>query len=220
VLSAPEGKTIAPAEPQVVPAEKGRDVQLTIDRSLQYDTERILGDQVRAAGAKSGIAVVMKPDTGEVLSMANVVSDPKTGEVSVDGNNAAMTTSYEPGSVMKMITASGALENGKVQPDTVVPIPDTMQICDSQFSEHDYHGNVGWPVSKILAVVEHRDDQARQMIGKTRSTGTYGVRHRAEDRVGFPNGSRQLLRPTVVVLLNGSIPIGQASPSPAADADA
>lgn len=209
----PEGKTIAPAEPQVVPAVKGKDVQLTIDRSLQFDTERILGDQVREAGAKSGIAVVMKPDTGEVLSMASVVGDQKTGTVQVDGNNAAMTTSYEPGSVMKMITASGAIENGKVQPDTVVPLSDTLQICDSQFSEHDYHGNVGWPVSKIISQSSNVGTiKLGQMIGKNeiyRYMREFGIGQKTA--IDFPNEQAgELLPPDKWwCSSNGSIPIGQ-----------
>ena len=103
----PQGRTIAAGDQSLIPAVRGKDLELTIDRSLQFDTERILSDQVADAGAKGGMAIVMKPDTGEVLAMANVVSDPETGEVSVDGNNAGLTTVYEPGSVMKIVSAAG-----------------------------------------------------------------------------------------------------------------
>ncbi len=58
---------------------------LTIDQSLQYETERVLAEQVRATTAKGGIAIVTKPDTGEILAMANVVRDEKTGDVTVVG---------------------------------------------------------------------------------------------------------------------------------------
>ena len=116
-----EGRTIAAGEPVVVPAVRGRDLQLTLDRSLQFETERILTEQVAETGAKSGVAMVMKPDTGEILSMANVVSDDARTEVSIDSNNAAVTKVYEPGSVMKIVTAAGALEEGVVQPETRIP---------------------------------------------------------------------------------------------------
>lgn len=209
----PDGRTIAPAEPVVIPAVKGHDVQLTLDRSLQFETERIIAEQVRAAGAKGGIAVVMKPDSGEVLSMANVVADPETGEVSVDGNNAALTTVYEPGSVMKMIPASGALENGKVQPDTVVGLTDTLQICDSEFSEHDYHGNVGWKVSEIIAQSSNIGTiKLGQMIGKDeiyRYMRAFGIGQRSA--IDFPNEQAGTLAEPKDwwCSSSGSIPIGQ-----------
>ncbi len=208
----PDGRTIAPVEPQVIPAVKGKDLQLTIDRSMQYDTERILTEQVRDAGAKSGIAVVMKPDTGEILSMANVVSDPKTGAVSIDGNNAALTTVYEPGSVMKIVTASGAIEDGKVQPDTIIPISDTIQICDARFEEHDPHGNVGWPVSRILAQSSNVGTiKLGQMLGKDeiyRYMKDFGFG--ARTAIGFPNEQTGDLKTPDKWWCSsqGSIPIG------------
>ena len=52
---------------------------------------------------------------------------------------------------MKIVSAAGAIENGEVEPDTVIGVSDELQICDQRFTEHDYHGNVGWPVSTILA---------------------------------------------------------------------
>ena len=85
---------------------------LTIDRSLQYATEGILADQVRAAGARAGWAAVMDPRTGEVLAMANVEADPRTHAVGNTGNNLAVTQNFEPGSVNKVITMSAGLDEG------------------------------------------------------------------------------------------------------------
>jgi cell division protein FtsI (penicillin-binding protein 3) len=208
----PEGRTIAATEPKLIPAVKGKDVQLTIDRSMQFETERILGEQVKAAGAKSGVAIVMKPDTGEILSMANVVSDPKTGEVSIDGNNAALTTVYEPGSVMKIVTAAGAIEEGLVQPDTIIPIADQIQICDAMFSEHDGHGNVGWPVSRILSQSSNVGTiKLGQLLGKQRIYDylrSFGFGERTS--VNFPNEQAGgLMTPDKWWCSSqGSIPIG------------
>ena len=75
---------------------------------------------MRASEAKGGIAIVTKPGTGEILAMANVVTDAETGEVVVGTNNAALTTEYEPGSVMKIVTVAAALERGAVEPEHAV----------------------------------------------------------------------------------------------------
>ncbi len=77
----PEGRTIAVGDHEMIPAVKGSDVVLTLDRSLQYESERILAEQVQATNSKGGIAIVTKPATGEILAMANMVrdGDPATG---------------------------------------------------------------------------------------------------------------------------------------------
>lgn len=209
----PQGRTIAAGDQSLIPAVRGRDLELTLDRSLQFETERILGEQVADAGAKSGMAIVMKPDTGEILSMANVVSDPETGEVSVDGNNAGATTVYEPGSVMKIVSAAGAIENGEVQPDTVVPVTDEMQICDQRFTEHDYHGNVGWPVSTILAQSSNIGTiKLADMIGKDelyRYMKDFGFGEKTA--VDFPNEAAGTIRAPEDwdCASRGTFPIGQ-----------
>ncbi len=112
----PKGDTIAVGDHSLVAAVPGQNLTLTIDRAIQYEAETALADQVRASEAKGGIAIVTKPGTGEVLAMANVVTDPETGEVVIGTNNAALTTQYEPGSVMKAVTVAAALEKGTVTP--------------------------------------------------------------------------------------------------------
>ena len=147
----PQGRTIPVGEHQLVPAQKGDDLVLTVDRSMQYETERILSEQVSAAGAKGGIAVVSVPSTGEILAMANVVTNPDTGQVQPSGNNAALTTVYEPGSVMKMATVASAIEKGLVSPETVVTVPSGLQVGDHLFTDAETHGTEQMPVSQIIA---------------------------------------------------------------------
>ena len=77
----PEGRTIAVGDHEMVPAVKGDDLVLTLDRSLQYDPSESCAEQVQATNSKGGIAIVSKPATGEILAMANMVrdGDPATG---------------------------------------------------------------------------------------------------------------------------------------------
>jgi cell division protein FtsI/penicillin-binding protein 2 len=139
----PTGRTIAVGEHSLEPAVAGDDVQLTIDRAIQFEAERLLGEQVSATEAKGGVAIVMVPDTGEILAMANIVRDPETGEVVTGTNNAALTTQYEPGSVMKVATIAGALEAGLVDPSTTMTLPPTLQIYDDVFQEAEPRGQRG-----------------------------------------------------------------------------
>ncbi len=147
----PEGRTIPIGENQVIPAVKGKDLVLTIDRNLQFDVERILADQVKAAGAKGAIAVVSKPRTGEILAMANVRAEQSSGDVRPSADNAALTGVYEPGSVMKLVAAAGAIEDGKVTPDTVLALPPSMTLGGAEFTDAEARGAVPWPVSKVIS---------------------------------------------------------------------
>ncbi|HET6834594.1 MAG TPA: penicillin-binding protein 2 [Acidimicrobiales bacterium] len=130
-----EGRTIPGGRHLIDPAEPGDDIVLTIDRGLQYATEGILTEQVRTVGARAGWAAVMDPRTGEVLALANVETDPKTHAVANTGNNLAVTQNFEPGSVNKVITMSGALEEGLVAPDTELQVPDTLHVADHVYGD-------------------------------------------------------------------------------------
>lgn len=146
----PRGNTIAVGDRTLTPAVRGNDLKLTIDRSIQFEAERLLAEQVAAVKARGGVAIVTIPSTGEILAMANVVTDPTDGTPRVSSNNLAVTTQYEPGSVMKMITIAGAIEQGKVSPSTVFNLPPTLQVSDAVFGEAEGRGTVDWNVTDIL----------------------------------------------------------------------
>ncbi len=146
----PKGNTIAVGQRTLTPAVKGDDLKLTLDRSIQFEAERLLADQVSLTKAKGGVAIVTIPSTGEILAMANVVTDPTTGNPVVSSNNLAVTTQYEPGSVMKMITIAGAVDRGQVSPSTVFNLPPTLKVHDAVFGEAEGRGTVDWSVTDIL----------------------------------------------------------------------
>lgn len=146
----PTGRTIAVGEHSLTPAVRGDNLRLTIDRSIQFEAERLLADQVRISNAKGAIAIVSSTATGELLAVANVVRDTETGEI-VNGTNAsAITTQYEPGSVMKLITIAGAMENKKIEPNTQFDLPPTLTYYDATFGEAEGRGSVRWDVGQIL----------------------------------------------------------------------
>ena len=97
----------------------GAKVELTIDAALQRVAETELQKAVDEFGAKAGSVVVLVPDTGEVLAMANVPRfDPNQFRAASPSQwrNRAITDCYEPGSTFKAVLAAEALERGAVSP--------------------------------------------------------------------------------------------------------
>ncbi len=97
--------------------ENTHHLTLTLDKTIQFITEKELSEAVEKTQARSGIAVVMNSRTGEILAMAsypdfdpNQYGDADTGH----WKNKVVTDSFEPGSIFKAVTAGAALESGKV----------------------------------------------------------------------------------------------------------
>jgi cell division protein FtsI/penicillin-binding protein 2 len=100
--------------------EPPKDVVLTISHSIQYKTEQALAQGVKNANAKSGMAIVMIPQTGEILAMANYPTfDPnRYNEFAAEFfTNRAIHDVYSPGSVFKLITYGSAINEGVINPN-------------------------------------------------------------------------------------------------------
>lgn len=100
--------------------EPPKDVVLTLSHSIQYKVEKALAQGVKNAGAKSGMAAVMIPQTGEILALANYPTfDPnRYNEYSPElFTNRAVHDVYSPGSVFKLITYGAAINEGIINPD-------------------------------------------------------------------------------------------------------
>ncbi len=146
----PNGNTIAGEPTKTQPAKPGTNVYLTLDQSLQYATEQALTRQVQATGAKQAMAIIARPSTGEILAMASVADD-GTGTVVNTNDDQPVSAVFEPGSVNKMITVAGALQEGLVDPTTPRQVPDQLQVADHLFTDHDPHPTENWSTTDILA---------------------------------------------------------------------
>ena len=100
----------------------GKNLMLTLDQSIQFTAETSLAEAVEKSRAKSGMAIVMAPRTGEILAMAlaptfnpNAFDDAKKGL----WRNRAITDPFEPGSTLKVFSAAAALEFANISPKTV-----------------------------------------------------------------------------------------------------
>lgn len=139
------GRPISFSKERYVEAVDGYDVFLTIDETIQYFTQKAIEQAALDYNLKRGAAaIVMNPNTGEVLAMASYPDfDPNDPDAKPDYlddpdwegfgsvedtnllwqtvfRNKAVNDTYEPGSTFKAITAAAALEEGVVTPSTSV----------------------------------------------------------------------------------------------------
>ena len=135
---------------QLVPGEAGTGIELTLDAGLQYQTEQALAAAITSTHAINGTAVVMDVKTGQVLSMANLMATP-TGSVSQATSNLAVTQTYEPGSVFKLVTFSGALQDGIIDPNKTFSVPSSLSLDGSTFHDAEPHGDETLTATQILA---------------------------------------------------------------------
>ncbi len=112
------GRNIFPKGVASESSSSGHDVFLTIDKTMQYVTERELGAAVAKFKAKGGTAIVMDPHRGEILAMAVQPSfnpnffEQSTAEI---WKNKALMDTYDPGSTFKIFLAAAAIDSGKVR---------------------------------------------------------------------------------------------------------
>ena len=99
----------------------GHDIVLTIDSQIQYIVERQLKEGIEEMGGEKGMAIVMNPETGEVLAMASYpFLDPNNFSKfpEVNRRNLPIWYAHEPGSTMKVFLAASALDDKKVNPNS------------------------------------------------------------------------------------------------------
>jgi cell division protein FtsI (penicillin-binding protein 3) len=129
------------------------DIVLTIDSAFQYMAEQALERGVKAAAAKSGMAIVMSPKTGEILALANYPTfDPNTiSEAQAENiGNKAIQAVYSPGSVFKLVTYGSALEKKLFSPDDEIDSGGgVIEVAKHKFTDSHQIGRVSY--SQALA---------------------------------------------------------------------
>lgn len=126
-----------------VPPVDGQDLQLSIDAKVQFFAYQRLKEAVQQHNARSGSAVVLDAQTGEVLALVNYPSYDPNERRHLSGEqlrNRALTDSFEPGSTIKPFVAALALDKGLVTPETPIPTaPGRLQMAGFTISDvHPY----------------------------------------------------------------------------------
>ncbi|MEK7112744.1 MAG: penicillin-binding protein 2 [Patescibacteria group bacterium] len=145
----------------------GVDLLTHIDRTVQHSLEKRLQEGIEKYGAVGGTVIVMNPANGAILGMSSFPSyDPKTyGKF---GNeffrNSAVSDTFEPGSVFKVLVLASALDADVVRSDTKCDICGGPLAVDKYLIEtwnKEYH-----PDSTVLDVIVNSDNVGMAFVGQ------------------------------------------------------
>jgi cell division protein FtsI/penicillin-binding protein 2 len=144
----------------------GQDVRLTLDANIQDRAEEVLAEIGEQRQPKGATAIVMDPRDGAILALANwpQVDANNPGDApDYARQNRAIGVNYEPGSTFKPFTVAGALEDGKVTPDTSFNLPPTIRVADREIGESH---PVGYRTLTTRAILEQSSNVGAIMIGQ------------------------------------------------------
>ena len=181
--------------------QPGPDLELTIDRQMQFQTQVYLRQAVAANHAKGGTVIVMDPRTGEIYAMATYPSfDPNAFSTADPSHlvNRAVTDTFEPGSVNKTITAAAALSSGVVRPTDTFQVAGTRSIEGYTIHDAEPHGTETMTLGDIIAHSSNvgislvADRVGNQRLEQTFHAFGYG----APTGVGFPGEAAGIMQPS------------------------
>ena len=149
------GAEIPGSQSEIIPAQTGTTVRLTVDRDIQWIASQAISDAVKSSNALSGTVIVMDPKTGEILAHATAptFNPNNTSKVAlVAMRNPSVQDVYEPGSTGKVMTLAAAIEEKKVTPETVITVPYALKRSTKVFHDHDKHPTQYLTTAGVLAV--------------------------------------------------------------------
>ena len=132
----------------------GAPLRTTIDRDLQWFTQKVLAQAVQQYRAESGAAMVMDTRTGETLALADVPTfdaNKPTEADKQDLGSRAMSDTYEPGSVEKVLTVSSLIDAGRAFPRQRFKVPPNLARQDRVIGDWFDHGTIRLTLAGIIA---------------------------------------------------------------------
>ncbi|MET9736250.1 penicillin-binding protein 2 [Streptomyces sp. NPDC006458] len=172
------GRHVPTAGSTETPAVPGSDIELTIDRDIQWAAQNAISEQVRESRADRGYVIVQDTRTGEILAMANSPGfDPNdlTRANPAALANSALLDAYEPGSTAKVISMAAVLEEQAATPETHVVVPNRLHRGDRLFKDDIDHLTWYLTLNGVLAKSSN--------IGTILATGQLGRTQPEANRV-------------------------------------
>ena len=164
------------------PAIDGENIVLSIDRNVQSYAEKALSDGLTRTGATKGSVIVMDPQTGQVIAMANLPSydQAKFYEVTDASlfNNATISAPYEPGSDIKTFIMATGIDKGVVTPDSTYENTGNIQV-DDRIISNATQGHTGtislqyafnWSFNTAVVTVAQRLGDGSNITREARNT--------------------------------------------------
>lgn len=162
-------------------AVPGKAIKLTLDSALQAEVEQVLAGIGSAYAPKGATAIVMNPNTGAILALANwpgvdanSVSGASAGSIgkaqAQNLEDRAVLFNYEPGSTFKAVTVAGALQDGTITPTTQFDVPPYLQVYNRQIRDAENHGYETLTVAQIIQFSSNigADEIAMHKLGPQR----------------------------------------------------
>ncbi|MEU2306291.1 peptidoglycan D,D-transpeptidase FtsI family protein [Streptomyces misionensis] len=148
------GREVPTAGSAETPAVPGSDVELTIDRDIQWAAQNAITEQVKKSKADRGYVVVQDTRTGQILALANSPGfDPNDlSKADPDAlGNAALQDAYEPGSTAKVMSMAAVLQENAATPLTHVVVPNRLHRGDRLFQDDVDHATWNLTLNGVLA---------------------------------------------------------------------
>ncbi|MFB9736752.1 peptidoglycan D,D-transpeptidase FtsI family protein [Streptomyces sp. NPDC057386] len=148
------GRQVPTAGSTETPAVPGSDVELTIDRDIQWAAQNAITEQVRKSKADRGYVIVQDTRTGEILAMAGSPGFDPNDLAHADPSalgNAALQDAYEPGSTAKVMSMAAVLEENVATALTHVVVPNRLHRGDRLFQDDIDHPTWYLTLNGVLA---------------------------------------------------------------------
>jgi cell division protein FtsI (penicillin-binding protein 3) len=146
------GRNIAIMNTVIKDSSPGKSVILTLDKTIQFITEKELAKAVTDSNAKAGMALVMESDTGKILAMANYPTfnpNAYSRYSLAQLRNHVVADSFEPGSTFKIFTIATAIDSGTVKASDIYNCENgSYRIADRTI--HDDHPQSRLTVSEVM----------------------------------------------------------------------
>lgn len=149
-----KGVRIPLRESTLKAAQDGTPLRTTVDRDLQWFTQKVLAEAVQQYRAESASAVVLDTRTGETLALADVPTFDANKATEADKDDLgsrAMSDTYEPGSVQKVLTAASLIDAGKAFPRQRFKVPGRLPRQDRVIGDWFPHGMIRLTLAGIIA---------------------------------------------------------------------
>ena len=180
--------------------DRGANVVLTLDEKIQYIAERELAAAINKTHALAGTVVVMNPNNGELLAVANWPTfDPNAASAGTPAEfrmNRAVSALYEPGSTFKLITLAAAFDQGITNPDEVFDCENGATYV----AGHKIHDHKRFGLLTVADILAQSSDVGAIKIAERLGAPKFYDYIRAfgfgtPTGVDLPGESRGLLRP-------------------------
>ena len=150
----PGGRAIPTGASIRVDAQAGVDIELTIDRDIQYFAQKEIVQAVENSGASDGTVVVMDPQSGRILALATAPTfDPNFPTQSDQNNlnNRPLASAFEPGSTSKVMTLAAVINEDAATPYTPITVPGSLRRGDKDFHDSTPHGTLKLTLTGVMA---------------------------------------------------------------------